>query len=63
MVASFSEQLNLKNERLLLNFVPACQKRKEVPFMKKSRDKDQKRKESPYMETSRDNDQKRCVHK
>ena len=30
--------------------------------MEMPRDKDQKRKESPYMEKSRDNDQKRCVY-
>ena len=39
-----------------INFVQTYQKKKEVPYMEKSREQDQKRKESPYMEMSRDND-------
>ena len=31
--------------------------------MEISRDNDQRKKESPYLEKSRDNDQKRCVYK
>ena len=31
--------------------------------METSRDHAEKRKDSPYMEKSRDNDQKRCVYK
>ena len=31
--------------------------------MEMSRDNAQKRKESPYIEKSRDNDEKRCVYK
>ena len=61
-VASFSEQMNLKNKILLL-FVQTYQKRKEVPYMEMSRDNDKKRKEFPYMEMSRGNDQKTCVYK
>ena len=62
IIASFSEQMNLKNKILLL-FVQTKQKKKEVPYMKMSRDNVQKRRKSPYMEKSRDNDQERCVYK
>ena len=62
VVASFSEQMNLKNI-IPLFFAQTYQKRKEIPQKEMSRDNDQKRKESPYMEKSRDNDQKRCVCK
>ena len=61
-VASFSEQMNLKNKILLL-FVQTYQKRKEVPYMEMSRGNVQKRRETPYMEKPRDNDQKRYVYK
>ena len=56
-MASFSEQMNLKN-KVLLSFVPTYQKKKDVPYMEMSRDKDQKLKESLCMEMSRENDQK-----
>ena len=61
-VASFSEQMNLKNKILLL-FVQTYQKKKEVLFMEMSRDNDQKRKESLYMGMSCGNDHKKCVYK
>ena len=61
-VASFSEQMNLKNMILLL-FVQTYQKTKEFPYMEMSRDNVQKRREAPYMEKSRDNVQKRYVYK
>ena len=54
--------MNLKN-KIVLPFVQTYQKRKEAPYMERSRDSDQKSKESPYMEKSRDNDQKVCVYK
>ena len=60
MVASFSEQMNLKNKMLLL-FIQTYQKRKEFPYMEMSRDNIQKKRESPYMEKLSDNEQKRCV--
>ena len=61
-VASFSEQMNLKNKILLL-FVQTYQKRKQVPYMEMSGDNAQKRKKYPYMDKSRDNDWKRYVYK
>ena len=59
---SFSEQMNLKNKKLLL-FVQTYQKMKEFPYMEMSRDNVQKRREFTYMENSRDNDQKSYVYK
>ena len=50
----------LNENKILLLIVQAYQKKKEVPFMETSREKDRKRRESPYMEMPRDNHQKRC---
>ena len=48
--------MNLKNRTQLLS-VQTFEKRKEVPYLKKSRDNNGESIESPYMEMSRDNDQ------
>ena len=61
IVASYSEQMSLKNKILLL-FEQTYLKKNEVPYMEMSRDNAQKREESLYMEKSRNNDQKRCVY-
>ena len=49
--------MNLKY-KILLSFLQTYQKKREVPYMERSRDNDQKKNESPRMEMSRDNDQK-----